>query len=427
VKEYVMDRTRRQLGDTLEGMRSDWIGDGSIRNIISTSRVRFTDYCGEQTAPVIGPQFSTLHQFYDGNGLGINAFFPETTTGRAVEFINWLPGDMVLSAPIPLYTDAPHLVVLNPQDLAGYDYQSMGRDLANSFATALAAKTNPGRPEVSLPSFIGEEFQDLKHLPDHLFQTGRKLLSHKDGKVPHSDLDAAGVYFGILPLVSDISKMFHFTELADKRAIELSNLAKKGGARVKKTLFRGSEKLILSGPDIQDIDFMNYFPDATISIHTECKIWGVLHWLPGDDAFNFVNEQGQVNRPYVKGLLNGTSAYKDKVGYLRDVWELIPWSWAADWCGDFGSFIESYSNSNIATFRDIYIMMEMSTRRTLTCSHGSCSISTVSRERHTGEPSFSLRVPFLDARKLSILAAIATKNGFRFGAHRSSGGGGPLT
>lgn len=412
-----MERTNTQIGPSFEGIRRDWIGDHESEITTSITHYLSIDKRSDGVIPLYGPEFIARHDFFEGVHPGINAFFPETESFRAKEYINWIPADLVTIA-------MNHLPIVDLKMSFGHTAQTMNQDRANAYSTVLCAQTNPGRAEVSLPAEVGEALQDLRKLPSEIYQKGLRKLK---GERPEGGLDSAGVYFGILPLVSDVVKFFRFSQLADQRAIELSNLAKKNGARVKKTLFRGIDRLSLPASSFDDADFGGWFNDATLDVVTRCHIWGVTHWLPGVDAFNFVNAQGQVNRRLISGLFSGVSAYKDKVGYLRDAWELVPWSWAADWCGNFGDYLEAYANTNIATFDKTFIMMEMSTRRTVTCSKGSVTYVTTTRERCEGHPSLALRIPFLSAQKLSILADIARKHGSISPKHHAGGGhGGPL-
>jgi hypothetical protein len=386
--------------------------------------VSFSDTCDDYVVPLYGPEFSTQHIEYVGTGGGINAFFPETEHFRAKQFVSYFPTDMCLNSTVPLEANAPHLVVVDPHDpTIGYYPFMLDQDRANAFCTTLIAKKNPGRPEVSLPAEVGDSIEDLRKLPLNIFQAGRRFL-RKEGQ--HADLDAAGVYFGILPLVSDVLKLSNFTQLADQRAIELNNLAKKRGARVKKTLFHGSRKQKLLASDLDDPDVRGYFPEATLDIVTSARCWGVTHWVPGVDYLNFMNSNNVSQRANIVGILNGTHAYKDKIAYLRDAWEVIPWSWAADWCGNFGEYLDVYGNQNLATFESSFIMLEMITNRVFQCSGGSLTLRTTTRERCEAHPSLQLHVPFMSAQRMSILAAIAQKHGTSLRSRRAGGGpGGP--
>jgi len=299
----------------------------------------------------------------------------------------------------------------------------MDFSVASYHATLLASKTNPGRPEVSLPSEVVDTLGGLKDLPSNLYQSGKRAIKAGRETNPARGFGhGATVNFGILPLVSDVLKLSRLSELADKRAIELSNLARKGGSRVKKVLFKGT------ATDIQTSGFhdlgLEYFPGSVLTSTTSALVWGTTHWIPESDAFHFVNEQGQVNRKLITGLLTGVSAYKDKIGYLRDAWELVPWSWAADWCGNFGDYLDAHANSSIATFGPCFIMLQMTTHRSLRTSAGTISLTSVSKERSIGSPSLVLRAPFLSPHKMSILTEIAGRHGSRGKPRRAFGGDG---
>jgi hypothetical protein len=84
-------------------------------------------------------------------------------------------------------------------------------------ATTTVAKTNPSRPSVDLPVALFE----LKDFPQLFKSAGKPFFK----KVAGANLSYE---FGIKPLASDLAKLIMFSDILDKRVIELKRLAERG-------------------------------------------------------------------------------------------------------------------------------------------------------------------------------------------------------
>lgn len=272
------------------------------------------------------------------------------------------------------------------------------------YATELAAETNPSRPEVSLPAFIGE----LKDIPSQIYDKGAKSL--KDFTKSGPQTDSVGIQFGILPLVSDILKMTRLSESIDKRVVELNNLAGKGGARVSRILSQppGAHQVIdcPKGFDPWDGNLK-----GSIDIKTRGTIRGVMRWLPQVSG-NVDFPPGKIQRSHVRDLLLGIDSQKSAVSYLADVWELVPWSWFADWFGNLGDYLKANSNSAIATPGDCWIMQQQETVIKGDFGEGgSVSHYLVSKQRVLAVPSLRVTMPVLSHGQMSILIGLSRSAG----------------
>jgi hypothetical protein len=103
------------------------------------------------------------------------------------------------------------------------------------------------------------------------------------------------------------------------------------------------------------------------------------------------------------------------------IWELLPWSWAADYFFNLGDYLNSQRNGAGAIAQLGCVMAHSVTRQsqrvtsavtfpgTITARGGWFTYETKSRVLATA--GLSTRVPFLSARQLVTLSSIATSFG----------------
>jgi hypothetical protein len=261
-------------------------------------------------------------------------------------------------------------------------------------ATKLVNQTNPSRPEVSLPSFIGE----LKDVPGLLKSLGKSSLS----KVAGTNLN---YQFGIAPLVGDLFKLIDVQGAAAKRSKELTAL-RSSGLRRKRILHRGSVVGVDQGFTLNHVD---YYVSSVRTLTLSKTYTGFCRWVP----------DGTTDLPATDDDMRSL-AMKTVLGWsLRDLhadaWELFPWSWLADWYGNFGEFLGATRNSVGATPLDICIMTEslfddyFAVKQNV--GHGKyCTDLHIVAKQKTRTPAsigLAAQLPFLSARKLSILGSLA--------------------
>lgn len=287
--------------------------------------------------------------------------------------------------------------------MSGFD-QIINRYWGGGYATTLAAETNPSRPEVSLPTFFGE----FKDLPGQIYEKGAKSLRDFGKKGPQTS--SVGIQFGILPFVSDVLKMTRLSESIDKRVVELNNLAGKGGARVSRVLSKPKAHFL-------SIDCPQGFAEwdsdlsGTISVTTNGTISGVMRWLPQVEG-NTNFPPGKIERANVRDLLLGIDSQKSAVSYAADAWELLPWSWFADWFGNFGDFLKANSNSAIATPDQCWITQRQDTVIKASFNNGQVlSHNITTKQRCAAVPSLRVTVPVLSNGQMSILIGLSRRAG----------------
>lgn len=293
-----------------------------------------------------------------------------------------------------------------------------------SSATTARARTNPNRPSISLPVLIGE----MKDIPGLLKWIGKDLIGMKAVKRNYhqqvGNAYLAGAY-GIAPLISDLKKSLDFQSQVAKRSDELKRLHSKGGLKRRITLFEESA----TGPKTR----LSAYGQGNLSLYvrsqtkTTVKRWATLKWLPTSlppvspsdadyarQARSILLGMGPNSLDPSIPFWSGGRAGNDPWGALADAWELMPWSWLADWFSNTGDFIQSKRNAIPVTSSRCNVMTSRISTTTFTRNDLINSVSggtattryeTKSRFQSSG-PSISADFPFLSGHQLSILGAL---------------------
>jgi hypothetical protein len=201
-------------------------------------------------------------------------------------------------------------------------------------ATKAASLTNPSRPEFALPTFIGE----LKDVPDMIRHAGR-FLNGTAWKHGNNGLSAAkevasenlAIQFGWAPLVSDLAKMVSFTERYEKRVNELNRLYSGSGLkrRVRLGNYSGSHTSWVWAWSTHGV-----YVHVPVKYEAVAENWAVIKWRP-DSPARVIPRSDDFNRKLL-GLTPGAIP--------STVWELLPWSWLADYFTNLGDYISLTNN-----------------------------------------------------------------------------------
>lgn len=308
-------------------------------------------------------------------------------------------------------------------------------DVARAIAT-----TNPSRPDVLLPAFIAE----LKDLPDMIkygAEVGKFLIDaayrrRRGGptRVPRqiepktlSDMvrpsighgfSAAkevaianlAIQFGVLPFIGDLQKMFNFTENVEKRRGEMDRLYGGSGLKRRVTLSEASDR---QGPTVRAVMTLGRTFNRPVTSLRTMHRWAVVRYKPTNTS-PLPPSDAELRR-----MLLGLNL--DSIGSVA--WELLPWSWLADYFGNVGHTVKA-ANNHLNTSYTGTIMTERTTTDSFpgttfilngqagrtskyTMTSGSRKISMKERYvigRSLPLPSFGL--PILGGRQLSILNSI---------------------
>jgi hypothetical protein len=133
--------------------------------------------------------------------------------------------------------------------------------------------------------------------------------------------------------------------------------------------------------------------------------WGSVKWIPTAVPKDLSDAKlRELARDAVFGL-GGV--------HISDVWELLPWSWMADWCSNIGDWLQSKRNKIPVVPRNICIMQMRETKGSWTradneswLSGGGGTTTLLTKERFMGSGSLSASIPFLNGGQLSILGAL---------------------
>jgi hypothetical protein len=258
------------------------------------------------------------------------------------------------------------------------------------YATKLLADTNPSTPTVDIPAFIGE----LKDFPELFKIAGGSLLR----KAASANLN---FHFGWKPLISDLSKIIDFSSVVNKRYKELKKLYNGGLSRT-----RNLDNISGSEVNLGDFAALNHASATVFCRHkavTTQKVWGHCKWKPTSLPPKTDEDYLNLARRAAYGLtIDPASA-----------WELIPFSWLADWVVNVGNYLNAHRNLVGAVPSDISIMRH--TQTTHSCMRyagsveGDFNTGTVLTETKTRNPSsatLSAGIRWLSPRDLSILGSL---------------------
>jgi hypothetical protein len=217
--------------------------------------------------------------------------------------------------------------------------------------TKLIARTNPSRSVVDMPIFLAE----LREIPQLINIAGKTILR----TTAKANLS---YQFGWKPLIGDLMSLLNFHDIAHSRYLEIKELYS-GGLR--RTIKLESDSN--SSTTAPNTLLANFSTDVTIRLATvnrttRYNAWGHARWKPtsvpprGDQAM-----RNQAMRA-VLGLTIDPQTF----------WELIPFSWLADYFGTIGDYLQASRNIIPAVCTNTAIMRDRVTdsRWNIQCNNG---------------------------------------------------------
>lgn len=271
------------------------------------------------------------------------------------------------------------------------------------------ATTGPLTPRMDIPRYVAE----LKDIPKMLRHAGDLL--HKIRRRPlHSlspDREAASAtlayQFGWAPLVEDLLKMLDLGIMVDRRNQELQKAHSNQG--LKRRIFLGDQGV--SG---------SYTPYMQLHSGTGGSKWGSKTSNQTRQTWSTV--RWKVRDPLMIGKPPSLLETKLMVLGFRGgqlpitVWRLLPWSWLVDWFADVANTMQARYNM-IAYKPSALNIMQTSTgedQYTVTYQTSDWATASPGFRRVTRKvrlplanpsPTAIMRIPYLDAFKLSILGS----------------------
>lgn len=270
-----------------------------------------------------------------------------------------------------------------------------------------AAISNPSRPYVSVPQFIGE-FRDfpklLRDLPGLLKRNGDSLIE----KVAKGHLSWK---FALKPLFSDLAKIASFQDSVNQRIRMLEKLREEKSLRRRASLGDDRHSDVEEGVLLQSA---GAWVVATRHDDYRQLVWATTRWQLNEGHI-IPTDQKEVAL-WAKNLAAGTTTKSAAIA----AWELIPWSWLVDWFLPVGDYLAANNNSVPVRCTSICLMRYTSCLSTYRMTYTSPGLFLKGfhwrREerkwRQVVSPTILLLPPladlsFLTGGQLSILGSLA--------------------
>jgi len=271
----------------------------------------------------------------------------------------------------------------------------LGVDTMDNYAAAAAcaARTNPSRPLVDYAAALAE----LREVPD--------LFRRFSGDVIRRTADLNLRYqFGIRPLYGDILKLLFFQQQVGQRTRELQSLH--GGSGLRRTVRLDDD--ITTGTFNQSVQSLYAYWPRDFTIETRERVWGHSRWSPdlsmtmspADPRLSSIAAQA------VRGLDVDIST----------AWQLMPWSWLADWFSNMGDVLMAHRNVVGAHLEGVAIMRQTTTitqcpehaRTEPTGAYMSPLYVRYEQKRRQMVPVIlSASLPYLSNRQLGIASSLS--------------------
>jgi hypothetical protein len=256
-------------------------------------------------------------------------------------------------------------------------------------ATQVAAKTNPSRPDVSVPLLLKESLESVV----------KAVFNHGKRK---SDNSLVSGSFGWEQLYRDATKIFDFADGVDKRAKELNQLYSSGGLKRRRTVWTDTSTENVVNVTLHSSGGVVIGKRSTKT--TRIK-WVAIRWQP-DDPVNLPSAEDNVR--LARTLIHGWHFAPE------DVWNALPWSWAVDYFFNVGSYLGATRNSvgshiaslcTCTTITTLSRITPTSMTDGLTCSNG--REDKIDKYRVPSVIGLTATSPFLSVRQLATLSSIA--------------------
>jgi len=308
----------------------------------------------------------------------------DSLTHKPVKQLVNCPSDYQPAEPDPgaIYTN------LSPTDLSNLAWMALGL-------------TNPNVPAVSLPTFIVE----LKDVPSLIKDWGGNLLR----KVAKGHITWR---WALKPMISDISKMIGFMDSLEQRIAWLTRLRDGDGILKRRANIRSNSTS--ATPTTVTLKSVGALLQGRRMVNYTEKVWATTQWklAPGASIPNPSPELVHLARKLTLGITSHEA--------LATLWEILPWSWFADWFLGINTIINATNNTVPLVWGGICIMRTITAKATvapITSPDSTwCFASGDHRQNQTvkfrspASPSLPFVpsvLPLFDGGKWSILASLA--------------------
>jgi hypothetical protein len=275
----------------------------------------------------------------------------------------------------------------------GYHLSVSGVPSDVELATNAAARTNPSRPYVDVPVNV----LDCRPGLQAIRQNGWRLID----LVRRTGGQWLNMQFAVRPLVSDISKLVNLQEQIDRRVAVINTLV--DGQGIRRTVSQGgySAMSIVN----QTVQSGGLVITRAFKVVTQVKCSTHIRWKPN----------AHVPLPRTPREIRAL-ALRATQGMTIDfstLWEILPWSWLADYFGNVGEYLVAQRNLIPAQVTGVHPMKHTKTTWQCDSTMGSnwtftdCTSVRETKSRSTSFVAPVAHLNFLSGNQMGILAALA--------------------
>jgi hypothetical protein len=290
----------------------------------------------------------------------------------------------------------------------GVNLNTAALSAMNSVSTArLLAQTGPNTAKVNTITNvleIADVLRMLKHAGDLL----HKLVTNP-GKLASAKVIASttlAYQFGWGPLIQDLGRVMDFADLVAQRQRELDTLYSGKGLR-KRVSLGGTSNRGKGSQVIASIGGISINPDWNWS--EGHILWGTCRWKLRDPSQIGKKPSWRDAWKSVYGLNAGQIPVQ--------IWKALPWSWAIDWFTDISNHLNALQNMVLFRPSDPCVMCSshglvewVNYTQGAQRSFGGARVGYSYKRRQArllgSLAAINIRVPHLDAYKLSVLGSL---------------------
>lgn len=289
----------------------------------------------------------------------------------------------------------------------------------NALGAVAIARVSPTNPVADLSTFIGELREGLPRLGIETFRS-RSQIARNAGS------DYLNLEFGWKPLVSDLQKFAYAVRNKDKILAQYERNSGKPVRRSMELLNEVSTEVEVTANKLPPPFPIYFHIDKNIKKGTLRRVRTTNHRIWFSGSFTYYLSLSKDSR---KRFLQEANKLFGVRLTPETVWNLTPWSWAADWVGNLGDVIHNISafHSDGLVMPYAYLMEEYSISETFELSgvvfnydsnrpipgNYSQTFTTTGKKRVSATPfGFGLLpdVNFTSRQKAIIAALGLTKN-----------------
>lgn len=296
--------------------------------------------------------------------------------------------------PMPLQPIASYVAVDNPAN----------------FVQRVMAAAGPMTPTINLPVSLFE-LKDIPRMLKHAGDLLHKIDPYAPGyhrMDPGKEAASANLAwnFGWGPLIQDMGKMLDLADTIRKRMENVKKARTNPRGLGRRVSLENASASRNDGLWL-DTTYGTFIPGWASST-TTVRTWGTTRWIARDA------EQFGKSPTFMEEARNAMGLTP---GHMPlNAWKAFPWSWAIDWFGGVSDMINVWHNQVYYIPQAVCIMRTTSVISTYAEQIFSPTrkleggvADYVVKERWVFNPTYfpTLRIPFMDPFKLSILGSLA--------------------